>query len=86
MLLNITTKPMAKEAKIKFDYTLQKNICMYLKRKEGQVSVEQIQKDFEQEGPIVVLAMLKSLKMKKYISYDDNNVYLSDNLYYLLQA
>lgn len=80
---------MAKETelpKVKFDYTLQKNICMYLKRNEGQVTMNQIQKDFEQEGPIVILAMLKSLQSKKYISYDDHNVYLSDNLYYLLQA
>ncbi len=72
--------------KIKFDYTLQKNICMYLKRNDGKCTVDQINKDFEVEGPIVIQAMLKSLKQKKYISYDEKNVYLSDNLYYLLQA
>ena len=80
---------MAKETevpKIKFDFTLQKNICMYLKRNEGQVSMEQLQKNFLSEGEITVTAMLKSLQGKKYISYDEKNVYLSDNLYYLLQA
>ena len=80
---------MAKETevpKIKFDFTLQKNICMYLKRNEGQVSMEQLQKNFLSEGEITVTSMLKSLQGKKYISYDEKNVYLSDNLYYLLQA
>jgi hypothetical protein len=72
--------------KVKFDFTLQKNICMFLKRNEGQCSVEDLQKNFISEGEITVRAMLVSLKQKKYVSYDERNVYLSDNLYYLLQA
>lgn len=72
--------------KVKFDFTLQKNICMYLKRNEGHASIEDVKSSFSQEGDITVMAMLKSLKQKKYVSYDDKNVHLSDNLYYLLQA
>ena len=74
------------EPKIKFDYTLQKNICMYLKRIGGHTTMTSIIDEFKTESPFVVEAMLKSLKGKKYISYDNHNVHLSDNLYYLLQA
>ena len=77
---------MAKEAKIKFDYTLQKNICMYPKRQEGQCTTMQMKEEFNYESSFILEAMLKLLKRKDYISYDDHNVYLSDNLYYLLQA
>jgi len=68
---------MTPKAQIKFDYTLQKNICMFIKRQGGNCLTEMI----HQESSFVIDAMLRNLKNKKYISMDDKEIYLDLFIY-----
>lgn len=72
---------MTPKAQIKFDYTLQKNICMFIKRQGGNCLTEMIHQEYPQESSFVIDAMLRNLKNKKYISMDDKEIYLDLFIY-----
>ena len=63
-------------AQTKFDYTVERNICSFLKSVGGNSTLGAIRQHFVNEDPIVIDHMIKLLKKKKYITTEFDVVYL----------
>ena len=66
--------------KIEFKHTLEKNICMTIKRNGGHISREGLYASFQDES-FVIDAFIKSLKSRKYLVEDDSGLYLDMYIY-----
>lgn len=66
--------------KIEFKHTLEKNICIAMKKNGGFITKEGLYAAFQDQS-FVVDAFVKSLKNRKYLQEDDEGLHLDWYIY-----